>query len=36
MSVGAVPPEALNNINEIIAILSRIIITCKKNLNSGK
>jgi hypothetical protein len=36
MNDGNVPSEALNSINEIIAILSRIIITCKKNINSGK
>jgi four helix bundle protein len=33
---SAVPQNALSGINEIIAILSRIIITCKKNINSGK
>jgi len=34
MKDGAVPQEALYSINEIIAILSRIIITSKKNLNT--
>ncbi len=34
MNEGNVPREALKGINEIIAILSRIIITSKKNLDS--
>ena len=34
MNDGNVPPEALNSINEIMAILSRIVITCKKNLKT--
>jgi four helix bundle protein len=36
MNDGNIPQEALNSVNEIIAILSKIIITSKKNLNSGK
>jgi four helix bundle protein len=36
MNQEVVPKEALTGINEIIAILSKIIITSKKNLNSGK
>jgi hypothetical protein len=33
MNDGNLPQEALKNVNEIIAILARIIITSKKNLN---
>jgi hypothetical protein len=33
MNDGNLPQEALKNINEIIAILARTIITSRKNLN---
>ena len=36
MNEEVVPKEALSGINEIIAILSKIIITSKKNLNAER